>query len=747
MLVRAYRLTDKFGVAILKLGAGFSEIVLGRASSLTGAAGWFIKGLSRLIAGALAALLSLIWGLAVNIWQLLAYILRGGAKLLIGTLSTGAAVGASVGRVGKQAAKRNRQAASRVTTSAMARRSERQTARAEMTDGISKVAQDPLRVQNRVLSTLVVVFLAVLIGVIIWATSRQPEQTPAFTPAVLDFNPRDENQPTPASEALNEPLRQPTPLPTATEVPAVLQAGGTIAFTAREPDSAHSDLWIIPVGSRQPLRVTNAPEDDRDAAWSPNGDRLAYASRREDSNWDIYLLDMTSAALEPVRMTFNLAFEAGPSWSPDGQFIAYEAYQRDTHLDIFVMRADGQEPPQRLPGSSDTADFAPAWSPGDGRQIAFVSWRDGSKDIFIFDLDSGTTRNITNSPDRHEDFPAWSPDGRYLAYSAMQSGIETVFIHDMQNPDEPAQPFRQGREPVWSPDGTSVLFAVDTSDGTFLVVAPFIEGGVATELIRVPRGASDLSWTAQPAAPALVNSGGLPPADTEPLYIEQVSPPAGDPPYRLDTVVNITGQENAVLSERVNDSFNALRLRANQIIGWDFLGELTDTFWVLDRRPQAGEPERSWHKAGRAVAFTRNQGGFPANYEVVKEDRGLDTYWRVFVRVAEDAQNGQLGEPLREMPWDFSAATRGDLEAYRQGGRLRIDMPEGYYVDLTALAESYGWHRIPAGSDWRSNFNVRNYWALHKHEGLSWAQAMREIYSETQLAEALPGLVSIGGDN
>jgi TolB protein len=718
MLVRAYRLTDKFGGAILKIASGFVDVLLERLALLTHGMYAVLGRFGKL----LFALLGFIAGLLLGVIGLLGRFTKSTSKQIA---TRQAAI--STSRASRQASggKSTPQTGRNSGAGVMARRSARQ----EMTAG---VAEDPLRTQNRVLSTLVVLFLAVLIGVVIWATSRPTAPQTGTPPSILNFSADDNQQPI-ATESLNETLLQPTAVPTATEAPAVLQVGGTIAYTVRDENQAHTDIWVLPIDSRTPLRITNSSENDRDPAWSPDGRRLAYASRQEDSNWDIYLLDTTTSTLQPIRLTYNLAFEGRPTWSPDGQFFAYEAYQRDTHLDIFVMRADGLEPPQRLPGSSDTADFSPAWSPIDGRQIAFVSWRDGNKDIFVFNLDTGETTNITNTPNRHEDYPAWSPDGRYLAFSAIEAGIETVFIKDMENPSAPAQALRQGREPAWSPDGNSILFAVDTSDSTYLVIAPFTEVGITTELIQVQRGASQPTWTAERLSPAILNAGGLSPASTQPLYIEQVSPPVGNPPYRLDSIINMASLSDAFLSERVNDSFNALRSQTNELVGWDFLGDLTDAFWALDRRVQPGEPFENWHKAGRAVAFNRNQGGFPENYEVVREDIGLDIYWRVFVRVTEDAQNGQLGEPLRDMPWDFAAATGGDLEAYRQGGRLRATLPSGYYIDFTDLASVYGWERVPAGSEWRNNFNVRNYWTIQKTEGLTLYQALLELYEVSQL--------------
>ncbi|PJF24066.1 MAG: hypothetical protein CUN53_19710, partial [Phototrophicales bacterium] len=164
--------------------------------------------------------------------------------------------------------------------------------------------------------------------------------------------------------------------------------------------------------------------------------------------------------------------------------------------------------------------------------------------------------------------------------------------------------------------------------------------------------------------------------------------------------------------------------------GWDFMGRLDNAFWRIDRPPQPGEERRNWHMTGRAFSINRSGIiGFPPPLEVVREDIGVETLWRVYLRVAEDAQSGELGEPLRHMPWDFASRTSGDIEAYNQGGRLKREFPQGYYIDLTLLAADYGWDRYPAGSDWRANANSINYWMFTKTDGLTWFQAMRELYT------------------
>ena len=77
----------------------------------------------------------------------------------------------------------------------------------------------------------------------------------------------------------------------------------------------------------------------------------------------------------------------------------------------------------------------------------------------------------------------------------------------------------------------------------------------------------------------------------------------------------------------------------------------------------------------------------------VREDFGAQTYWRLYLRA--QLQDGSLGEPLRDTPWDLSARYNLDPKVYEQGGKYS-DVPPGYWVDVTALAIQYGWERVPA---------------------------------------------------
>jgi len=207
----------------------------------------------------------------------------------------------------------------------------------------------------------------------------------------------------------------PAPFPTPGTTPTPLALGGAIAFTLRR--NGNSDIYALNQADRQLVRLTYDPAEDRDPAWSPDGNYIAFASNRAH-NWDIYLLDLASGAL--IRLTHDPGFDANPSWSPDGEYVAFESY-RHGNLDIYVMSTTGGQEVRRITTGS-APDYGPAWSP-DSRAIAFTSFQDGNKDIYLYLFGEGKTLNVTHSPDLDEDDPAWASLARRMreATSASQS--------------------------------------------------------------------------------------------------------------------------------------------------------------------------------------------------------------------------------------------------------------------------------------------------------------------------------------
>ncbi len=587
------------------------------------------------------------------------------------------------------------------------------------------IREDPLKTQNRALSMFTVVLLVSLLMLVLWFTgSAQSNNGPSRIAGVL---------PPLATKAA--PTAFPTIIPTSTPIPDPLRAGGSIVYALR--DRGHDNLWALGIGQSAPIRLTSTPTDDRDPVWSPDGTKVAFASHR-DGNWELYVLDVGTG--DTSRLTYDLGYEGAPTWSPDGKFIAYEAYE-ENNLDIYITAADGSMDPKRLT-SNPAPDFSPAWSP-DGRRIAYVSLRDGNPDIYIISLDrpvEAEAIRFTRTPDINEESPAWSPDGQTMAYSARVNGLDLVYVKPVSQPGADPIVVGQGRQPAWSPNGASLVFAVDNGPTTTFVGGQVGNYGVSALAISLGARANHPSWSNAVLPASLIQSGGVSAAPAPPLYKENVGFEQAAPPHNKVAVLNGMAAPNLYLNDKVDDSFMALRQAVVKAVNQDFLGNIQDAFWGMERLPEPGQPRQSWHYAGRAFSLDRNLVfGNPPPIEVVREDVGVNTFWRLYIRVPEDLQGGQLGEPLKALPWDFESRTSGDPQAFEQGGRPKQSVPAGYYVDFTQIAEDYGWFRVPSERTWRSNFPGILYWEYDKRDGLSWNEAMLQLYTQEQINAFLAG--------
>jgi TolB protein len=572
----------------------------------------------------------------------------------------------------------------------------------------------------RSLSGLIIGLLAAVVLLLLWATNPRT----ATSPVINFFN-------------LTTPIAPEPPAifsaPNATPLPNPLRSGGAVAFTMRV--NGQDDIYAIAIGETQPTRLTSHPADDRNPAWSPAGEKLAFASHR-DGNWELYVLDLPTG--EITRLTFDLAYQAAPSWSPDGMWLAYEGYQ-DGNLDIYIIRVDGSEGPFRLT-FDPSPDSDPAWSTAEaGREIAYVSWRDGNKEIYLLSLDDpreDTARNVTNTPDLNEEHPAWSPGGLLLAYSAELEGSSLIYAKPIGDLSSDPVTVGQGHNPDWSPDGESLIYTARQGGRSYLLAGQFQNLGIAEEAVGLSGLADGPVWSAAGLPQQLRGSiQEATDAPVRPLYEENLLPPGNqDAPYRL---INLEGVDAPVpyLSDRVDDSFVTLRERVALEAGWDVLGRADHVWWDLDRPVDPGQDPQNWHMAGRSFDVVQGyiEGQTPL-IQLVMEPQGIDIYWRLYVRAAE--QDGSLGEPIPDQVWDFTARWSGDVIAYDRGGKPLDQIPEGYYVDFTLLAEDYGWVRTPSHSSWRSNWPGVLFWQYEKHDGLEWQDAMLEVYPEEELLHA-----------
>ncbi len=494
-------------------------------------------------------------------------------------------------------------------------------------------------------------------------------------------------------------------------------------------------------GSWQRVAPNMAPA--RDPALSPDGKMLAYRSHR-DGTWEIYTQPVSGTAA-PVRLTRNMVYSGAPAWSPDGKRIAFESYARDD-LDIWVAAAPNGDKPDAAPAvdlteDSRAYDYGPAWSP-DGKWIAFTSWRTGTQQVFAVSAEADCTaascrKTLNLSQSKSNDLaPAWSPDGKQMAFVSDRDGQRAIYIADFSTAG-----LKNARRvtfsgwddlPAWSPDGKWLAFISARPSRQPVYVTP-VEGGIPRAMGDGPMFVASVAWSPDPLPEA-----AEPPVDPRaPAYTFQPDLAAANSghPYDLRRITS-TRLDPGInkLNGRVADSFVALQARIKQEVGYDFLNLLSDMNRPLDYRCDITCDTLSWHKAGRAfdsrLDYTDARG---SALEIVREDQQGETFWRVFLRTT--AQDGTQGEPMKQAPWDLGYRARWIVG--RGDGGVKKNLPYGFYVDLTELAREYDWTRISSHDeedfDWRTNKIAAEYWHFQRMQGIQWYPAMREVYSESDL--------------
>jgi TolB protein len=131
----------------------------------------------------------------------------------------------------------------------------------------------------------------------------------------------------------------------------------------------------------------------------------------------------------------------------------------DQRYELVVADADGFGP-QSIVGSPEPL-LSPAWSP-DGRKLAYVSFEQGNSAIYMQDVSTGA-RELLSSGKGINGAPAFSPDGRKMALTLSRTGNPEIYIRDMATgrTDQITQHWSIDTEPAWSPDGRHVYFTSD----------------------------------------------------------------------------------------------------------------------------------------------------------------------------------------------------------------------------------------------------------------------------------------------
>lgn len=216
--------------------------------------------------------------------------------------------------------------------------------------------------------------------------------------------------------------------------------GQFIVFSAKAESGDR--LHIVDVKNRKIVQDFRLPLDGiYNPTWNPQTDKVAFVGLKNGQS-DLYCIDLTSSALE--RLTEDVFSEAEPSWSPDGERLLFasdrgpylqpedlpENFALSAHdlsnYDIYELSV--RENRLRRIIDDPYSDRTPAFSP-DGKVIAFTSDRSGITNIYLHDLETGTVWPITNVLTCAMQ-PTWS--GNRLAFTSFYNGGFDIFL--LSNP-------------------------------------------------------------------------------------------------------------------------------------------------------------------------------------------------------------------------------------------------------------------------------------------------------------------------
>jgi TolB protein len=234
-------------------------------------------------------------------------------------------------------------------------------------------------------------------------------------------------------------------------------------------------------------QVTNFRSISLTPVLSPDGRYLAYTSYTSGRP-TLYIRNLQDNKISSVAKN---GVSVDPSWRNATELATTLSFEGDQ--EIYLVRPDGGIV-RRLTNSKGI-DVSPTFS-ADGRQMAFVSARNGLPQIFIQDMQSGLTRRLTYSG-RYNTQPSWSPAGDKIAYSTWEkTGEINIFVinADGSGLKRLTSGVRENESPSWSPDGSMIVFTSNRQGGKKLYVMSS-NGENQRRLLQVDGDQMQPSWS------------------------------------------------------------------------------------------------------------------------------------------------------------------------------------------------------------------------------------------------------------
>ncbi|NKB66095.1 MAG: hypothetical protein GKR89_03455 [Candidatus Latescibacteria bacterium] len=278
---------------------------------------------------------------------------------------------------------------------------------------------------------------------------------------------------------------------------------GKIAFGSITGQGTH--IYLIDANGENLLQLAGGTGNDSEPAWSPDSGQLAIVDG--SPNGHIWAVDMEEVDGGERHLIRQDGDNRSPAWSPDGTRIVFVHSTSATFKNIYIMDQHGDDLQQLTDFKWDS--LKPVWSP-DGSRIAFVSKPEGRGKTQIFTMapDGSNIVQLTQASHLEDKrAPDWGPDGRQLVLSVdvhpdgpYSFQLFKMLLDPLDAEDALVQLTGDdgyGQDPAWSPDGRWIAYTRPDFDSgewrssLFIVQA---DGSNGAELVSLPGTITDPSW-------------------------------------------------------------------------------------------------------------------------------------------------------------------------------------------------------------------------------------------------------------